>query len=224
MIYNKVLTDVERDQLCPAMAVMRQNCPEMYARKIAQSMVQFAYAYQTTVDLMPKLFDRSPFVLSAGSHEDIATEAMKHENIAVVGIDPVLNCDLHTFRLRTYEKFDAVVSASVLEHTENDEEFLADSCDLLLPGGIGVFTMDFKNDWTPGQRLPTTSNRFYTAADLTERLPRVLAERNCALVGTSDYSAIDHFQWEGINYSFATFIFRKADERHNAQDNGNAHR
>lgn len=183
----------------------------MFARKIPQSMVQFAFCYAAVLELDAFGIDtdRCSTILSAGSYEDITTECLKTRNFDVVGVDPVLNCDLHTYTQGNSYLYDFVVSASVLEHVENDEEFIADSCNLLLPGGYGVFTMDFKNDWTPGQRVPTTSRRFYTAHDLTVRLPGILSTCNCALVDTPDYSAVDSFSWEGIQYSFASFVFRK---------------
>lgn len=191
---------------------MREYWPEMSARKIPDSFVQFAYAYQAVLDLDAEINPHTVAdisVLSAGSHEDIATECLKLDGFSVVGIDPVWNCDLHTFALRRQRLFKYVVSASVLEHTTDDEEFVADACDLLMPGGYGIFTMDFKNDWSVGQRVPNTSNRFYTTHDLTVRLPAVLKSHGCHVLGTQDYSAVDRFQWEGINYSFASFIFKK---------------
>jgi SAM-dependent methyltransferase len=192
------------------MDTMRKYWPQMYARKIPDSMVQFAFVYDMVLNF-DATNDTPGNLLSAGSHEDIATECLKINDFPVVGVDPVINETLRSFKKRLpFMLFDYVVSASVLEHTENDEEFIADACDLLCPGGYGVFTMDFKNDWKPGERLPTTSNRFYTAHDLTVRLPAILAAHNCAIVGEQDYSARDRFQWEGIDYSFATFVFQKA--------------
>lgn len=211
---NRVLTDADREKLADTMRTMFQFWPELYNRKIADSMVQFAFCYDTALLLgIQAALDtqKTPYVLAAGSHEDIATECLKLNGFVVVGVDPVINCDLHTFRLRTSKLFNLVVSASVLEHAENDEEFIADCCDLLLPGGFGIFTMDFKDDWSQGQRVPYTSRRFYTTHDLTIRLPNVLAAHNCELVDEPDYSGKDRFSWENINYSFASFVFRKKE-------------
>lgn len=208
-MYNRVLTDTDRTELEPYMKQMQKTAPEMYSRKIAASMVQFAFCYHTALLLLHIEDATVPLVLSAGSHEDIATEALKPYT-RVVGIDPVWNCDLHTYAVRTEQNsFDAVISASVLEHTENDEEFIADSCALLRPGGYGIFTMDFKDDWRRGQPVPYTSNRFYTSHDLTHRLPAILTQHGCRILGEQDYSGRDTFVWDGINYSFATFVFKK---------------
>lgn len=209
-LYNKVLTDTDRTRLADTMDIMSRYWPQMYGRKIPDSMVQFAWTYRTVLDLDYEHDIQIGTILSAGSHEDIATECLKLADHCVVGIDPVINETLHSFTQRLkFAKFDYVVSASVLEHTNNDEEFIADACDLLCINGFGVFTMDFKDDWKPGQRVPNTSNRFYTSYDLTVRLPAILAAHNCSVVGEQDYTAKDRFEWEGINYSFATFVFKK---------------
>lgn len=210
-MYNRVFIDADRERYADTIDRMRRYWPQMFARKIPQSMVQFAFAYQTALDIDNANKDTDgATVLAAGSHEDIATECLKLDGFAVVGIDPVINEDLHSFVTRAkFAKFDYVVSASVLEHVENDEEFVADCCNLLYPGGYGIFTMDFKDSWHQGERVPTTSRRFYTTADLTHRLVSVLNRHDCVLLDEPNYTAIDNFNWEGIQYSFASFVFRK---------------
>lgn len=212
MIENTILTDQHRYELASTIAQMRGYWPEMAARKIPDSFVQFAFAYKAVLELdaqVPVSTIEKMSILSAGSHEDIATECLKLDGFCVVGIDPVWNSDLHTFALRKQRKFQYVISTSVLEHTNDDEEFITDSCDLLLPGGYGIFTMDYKDNWSKGQRVPTTSNRFYREYDLVQRLPSVLHNHMCEVVGEQNYNAVDKFEWEGITYSFATFIFTK---------------
>lgn len=212
MLENCVLTDRHRVILADTIAQMRAYWPEMSARKIPDSMVQFAFAYQAVIDLDAKIANPSitdMSVLSAGSHEDIATECLKLDGFSVVGIDPVWNCDLHTFAERRQRKFKYAVSASVLEHTTNDEEFIGDMCDLLLPEGFGILTMDYKDNWSPGQHVPNTSNRFYREFDLTQRLPAVIAAHGCSVYGAQNYNGTSNFEWEGIQYSFATLLFQK---------------
>lgn len=205
MSINHVLTDKDRAELAAVIDQMRAYWPEMFARKIPQSLVQFAYCYNAVLTLSPK----RGTVLCAGSYEDIVGECLKLDGYSVVGVDPLLNCDLHTFATRTDKKFDVVLSASVLEHVPNDEEFVADCCKLLKPGGIGVFVVDFKDTYIPGDRLPTTDVRFFTRNDLEVRLRSVLKEYGCQLLAKPDYSDADHFNWEGIDYSFAAWIFSK---------------
>lgn len=208
MAMNKVLTDQDRLWLTPVINRMYKEVPEMTNRKIASALVQQAFVANT---IMHALTSKG-IVLNAGAYEDTAGELLRVDGYNVVDVDPAINYDLHTFRLQGPGLFDAVISTSVLEHTTNDEEFLEDCCSLLVPCGIGVFTMDFKDDWMPGERVPSTSNRFYRRVDLEQRLPAVLVRCRCKLVGEPDYSAVDTFSWEGIPYSFATFVFQKDDE------------
>lgn len=210
MTINRVLTDTDRALYEESRAKMQEYWPELYSRKIGDSLVQFAFAYDVAADYCMGYARTIASVLCAGSYEDIVGESLKMLGMNVVGVDPVLNSDLHTFTTRHVDhKFDVVVSASVLEHVENDEEFVADCCNLLVSGGFGVFTMDFKDDWKLGQPVPYTSRRFYTTEDLTERLRAVLRANGCDLVEEPDYSAKDRFVWDGINYSFATWVFKK---------------
>lgn len=212
MPVNRILTDRDRAAYQVEVDLMNKYCPEMMGRKIQDAVVQQAFVLHTVVyDFAPdfmKKQGRTPKVLSAGSYEDTAGETLKHLAFEVVDIDPALNTDLHTYATQTEDRFDVVISTSVLEHVENDQEFLADAAHLLLPGGLGVFTMDFMDEWTGGA-TPTTSRRFYTHSDLGTRLRNVLLNNGCDLVDEPDYTEKDRFSWENFNYSFATFVFRK---------------
>lgn len=207
MSINRVLTDIDRENYENTRQKLQNRWPELYSRKIPDSLVQFCFAYITVTELLKT--ERAS-ILSAGSHEDIVGESLKFDGNSVLDIDPVFNSDLHTFYARhPYLLFDIILSASVLEHVKNDEEFVADCCKFLKPGGYGVFTIDFKADWKPGERVPYTSNRFYTPEDLTGRLRDVLRANSCDLIEEPDYSATDRFVYDGINYGFATWVFRK---------------
>jgi hypothetical protein len=207
MGYNRILTDTDRAYYNDVIQEMHARVPEMTGNKIASALVQQAFVYSTLLELLPTA--KGDFILSAGSYHDTAAELARFIGLAVYDVDPVINCDLHTFTARTLAPYNVVISTSVLEHTQNDEEFVADVCKLLISGGYGILTMDFKDDWTPGQPVPYTSNRFYTTHDLTVRLRKVLQDNGCDLVDEPDYSARDTFIWDGINYSFATFVFKK---------------
>ena len=207
MSLNRILTDVDRELYKPELDQMYQRIPEMAHNKIASALVQQAFVYTAAISLSPK---PCPFILSAGSYQDTAAELLRFNGYSVYDVDPVINTNLHTFRSRMPDyTYDLVISTSVLEHTTNDEEFISDICHLLVGGGYGILTMDFKDDWTPGQPVPYTSNRFYTRHDLEVRLNDVLTSSGCELVDKPDYSARDTFVWDGINYSFATYVFRK---------------
>lgn len=205
MIYNRILTDDDRRAYQGIIDEMASNSPEMIGRKISSALVQQAFVVNTIRELVPKGAD----ILSAGAYEDTAGELLKKE-YTVVDIDPVINTDLHSYTLlMPGGLYDAIISTSVLEHTANDEEFIRDICGLLKPGGIAVLTCDYKADYRQNDRLPTTSNRFYTTYDLLQRLQSIINSRGCNLIDIPDYTDRDTFSWEGIPYSFATYVFRK---------------
>lgn len=212
MSINRILTDKDRAAYSLEVDLMNKHVPEMMARKIQDAVVQQAFVLHTVIyDFAHPFYQKSkqlPRILSAGSWEDTAGETLKKLGYSVTDCDPMVNSDLHTFRLAGHGEFDVVISTSVLEHTENDEEFVADSADLLLPGGMGVFTMDFMDEWDGGG-TPTTSRRFYTTHDLEHRLRTVLRDHGCDLIDEPNYTDKDRFSWEGYQYSFATFVFTK---------------
>jgi len=212
MTVNRILTDKDRQAYAFEIDLMNKHAPDMMARKIQDAVVQQAFVLHTVIyDFAHPFYQRTkqlPTVLSAGSWEDTAGETLKKLGYKVWDCDPVVNSDLHTFRLQGHGEFDVVISTSVLEHTENDEEFVADSACLLLPGGMGIFTVDYLNEWDGGG-TPATSRRFYTAHDLEHRLRAILRDNDCDLIDDPDYYAKDRFSWEGYNYSFATFVFTK---------------
>ncbi len=215
MGYNRILTDKDREDLKQTIATMYAYVPEMSGNKIASAIVQQAFVYNTVGYFTMEHLFQCPRILSAGSYQDTAAELLRFAGYAVYDVDPVINCDLRTFvqRVNTesplFKGYDIVMSTSVLEHTSNDEEFIEDICKLLIPDGIAILTCDFKDDWIVGQPVPYTSNRFYTCNDLEVRLRNILRAHNCDLIDEPDYTEKDTFIWDGINYSFATYVFRK---------------
>lgn len=188
---------------------MWHYCPEMMKRKIERANVQQAFVLNTVVTEKVKFIEITPNILSVGCFDDTAYEYLKNASISIVGIDPEINTDLHTFRINSNSKFDIIFSTSVIEHVQDDEEFLDDICKLLERGGVGILTMDFNNDYRPGDRLPKTDVRFYTKKDLEFRLTKILTDNGCDLVDVPDWSGEPEFTHDGCNYSFATFVFRK---------------
>lgn len=205
MPINRILTDIDRNTYINAIEYMKSICPEMMSRKIPEANVQQAFV----LDMVQKLYSENASILSVGCFEDTAYECLKNMNLYIVGIDPIYGYDLHRFRQNHNVGFDIAFATSVLEHVENDEEFIKDMCDLLLPNGLGILTMDFKDDYKLGDPLPATDVRFYTKYDLEVRLRNVLKSNWCDLVDAPDWSDKDNFIYQGHQYSFATFVFRK---------------
>jgi SAM-dependent methyltransferase len=207
MIRNKVLTDKDRADLNPHIEEMWKLCPQTMARKIKDANVQQAFIYSLVKKLV--FFKLGSTILSVGCYDDTAYYSLSKSSYDIVGIDPAIDYDLHTYLTKFNNKYDIVFSTSVIEHVKDDELFLGDICKSLNPNGYGILTMDFKDDYKIGDKLPKTDERFYTIQDLEVRLPAILKINDCCLDGEHDWTDIDSFSNEGCNYSFATFVFRK---------------
>lgn len=188
-----------------------EHCPEIMARKFPLANVQQFFVYDT-VKQFRKFWDdfENWKLLSAGCFEDTAYEMLKREFKGLIGIDPTLNVDLHTYTQIQYKNlFDIIFATSVLEHVPNDEEFVEDICKLLKPEGYGILTMDFKRDYKVGDRLPYTDVRFYTVDDM-HRLRIICAQNGCNLVDNHSWGVGEaDFEYDGCRYSFGTFVFQK---------------
>jgi hypothetical protein len=201
--FNRLLTNVDRENMCSVVEAMHVVIPEMLSRKIPEANVQQAWVLDTVLKARPKS------VLSVGCFEDTAFETLKalYPDMEVVGIDPALNMDLETFRQQKHT-FDVVFAVSVLEHVQNDEAFIASMCACLNVDGVGVLTCDFNESWRSGQPVPATDVRLYTSADI-RRLETVLIANGCYLVDVPDFSGEPDFWYQGHNYSFFAMTFRK---------------
>ena len=106
--------------------------------------------------------------------------------------------------------YDLCLSVSVLEHVADDEQFVRIISEFLRPGGLAVLTVDFKESWRPGQIKPIVDHRLYTTNDLRDRLINAMGE--CALVDPPIwFEGVEDFEYEGSEYGFAGFVFRKLD-------------
>lgn len=213
MTINRLLTDKDRNHLKPIIQSMWEYCPNVMRRKIDRANVQQAFVLNTVIDFIDLEHPQKKAILSVGCYDDTAYEYLVQTEVPVRGIDPQINQDLHSFYLDYKDildaRFDIIFSTSVLEHVTDDEGFLDDICKLLAPGGIGILTMDFNNDYRPGDKLPATDLRFYTKYDLEFRLTKVLTDNGCDLVDVPDWSGEPEFTHDGCVYSFSTFVFRK---------------
>jgi 2-polyprenyl-3-methyl-5-hydroxy-6-metoxy-1,4-benzoquinol methylase len=151
MKVNRLLTDYDRDLLSPVISGMWNLCPDMMRRKIERANIQQAFVLNQVRLFLRDSPDAS--IISIGCYDDTAYESLKKSSRNIVGIDPVCGYDLHKFRMNHNIAFDIAFSTSVLEHVADDEEFIRDMCDVILPGGYGILTMDFNDSYKIGDRL-----------------------------------------------------------------------
>ncbi len=209
MTLNRLLTDDDREYYKKLIQKMTDLCPDMMSRKISLANVQQAFVLETVGKEVEE--GNGSSILCVGSFEDTASECMGNKGLIITNIDPSINMDLHTFinsDYRNKQLYGVVFSTSVIEHVDNDEEFLRDFCSLLSPGGLGVLTCDFNNKYKSGDKLPYSDVRFYTKKDFT-RLKKILKEYDCKLVDKPNWDGEPDFTYDGCVYSFATFVFRK---------------
>lgn len=216
---NIILNDIQRDNYKRVIEELHKLCPETIQRKIPRANIQQAFVLDTVQSLVSS---KSSPMLAVGSYEDTASEALKKLGYNIVEIDPLVNgYDLNSYfneffysnisllpRTKLYE---IIFSTSVIEHVENDEVFIDQICKLLKPGGYGVLTCDFNNSYVQGGPKPGEDYRLYTKDDLLVRLNAVLQKNGCSIYGVIDYDHLPDFQYGIYTYSFATYVFRKAE-------------
>ena len=197
----------------------------MLARKIPRANVQQAFALDAVERLLADLTE--PRILAIGSFEDTAVAALKAKGFRIDEVDPNVNgVDLESFYRSpeaVLESYDLILCVSVLEHVEDDEGFVRMVADLLAPDGIAIFTVDFSNSYPADARKPTIDRRLYNARDLRERLMATIPD--CSLVDLPSWDdGSSDFEYDGCNYAFASWVFRKLNIRRvlNSEANGSA--
>ena len=205
-LFNRILDNQARARYDAVVKLLCQLCPDEMSRKIPEANIQQAFVFETVRNLSRR-FNR-PRILSVGSYEDTAFLGLRKLGVEVDGIDPVLNYDLSTFLTKPgvmENKYDIIFSTSVIEHVQDDDRFVKEIAGLLNPGGFVVLTCDYKQDYTPGDRIPRVDFRFYTARDLEERL--IAQMEGCSLYGDHQWECPQpDFWFEKINYTFAGFV------------------
>jgi SAM-dependent methyltransferase len=208
--FNRILDNRARLEYADVLAEVEKLAPEVVAKKIRAANIQQAFVFDTVRHFAQRL--SNPRLLCVGSFEDSASISLKASGFAVEEIDPVVNkmsLDDY-FNLPTTKPgtFDVVFSTSVLEHVKEDAKFMRQAADLLAPGGVGVITCDFKEGYQPGDPVIKGDFRFYTKADLSQRILGSL--KGCELVDTPQWNcAYPDFELGGFNYTFGTVVFRK---------------
>lgn len=207
--YNRILDNAAREQYSTAIEALWTLVPEMMARKLAAANIQQAFVFDT-VRRIARSFS-SPKILCVGGYEDTASAGLAKGGLPVEDIDPVLNYDLDTFINKPTTRsgsYHIIFSTSVIEHVENDEQFVRQIVGLLAPGGMAVLTCDFNDLYRPGDKIPVEDFRFYTQRDFRERL--LAADLHCTLVDEPEWNCPSpDFEYSGCRYTFASFVIRK---------------
>lgn len=212
--FNRILDDSARVEHAGTIRRLASLAPEIIAKKIPRANIQQAFVFDT-VEKFAREFSK-PRMLCVGSFEDSAAVALKKVGYPVEEIDPAVNkLDLDRFyHLPTTrrESYHIIFSTSVLEHVKDDEKFVRQIADLLVPGGVGILTCDFKEGYKPGDPVIDSDYRFYTRADL---LNRVLGKlQDCELVDAPRWDCPSpDFELGGFKYTFATLVFRRKETR-----------
>jgi len=203
---NKLLRDSDREKYKGLIEEMTQIVPEIMAKKYPLANVQQAWTLSTILEY---ILTPATTILCVGSFEDTSSAYLEKHNILVTNIDPEINTDLHYYVYNHGKKFDIVFSTSVIEHVEDDEEFIKDICLSLNKGGIAILTCDFNNSYKKGDAVIYPDFRFYTKEDLDVRFRKIIEDCGCLFVGDPNWEGEPDFHLIGFDYSFATIVFMK---------------
>lgn len=211
--FNKILDDRSRMAYRDAINDLAKHVPDMMARKIERANIQQGFALNTAHQFLAGRPNAR--ILAAGSFEDTAVATLRAQGYQIDEIDPNVNgmtlLDFYLSPQARLASYDLCLSVSVLEHVAEDEQFVRIISEFLRPNGLAVLTVDFKEGWRPGQNKPIVDHRLYTTRDLRERLMTAMGD--CALVDPPVWSeGVEDFEYEGSEYGFAGFVFRKLDE------------
>ena len=204
------MDNTKRIQYKTAIDFLLTNLPELLNKKIPEANIQQAFVFDTVIRFVGN--NKNFKILSIGVFEDSAYEALKLIGYKIDGIDPIINYDLNTFITKPTVKessYDIIFATSVIEHVQDDEQFICNIAYLLKVNGIAVLTCDFSNSYKKGDEIPEVDFRYYTKHDLSKRLMNLIP--NCRLVDQPiwDYEKTDFVYLNKFHYTFATFVFKR---------------
>ncbi len=208
--FNRILDNEARIFYKDTVKNMFTLIPELMNKKIREANVQQAFVVNTVQKFLQD-FD-NPKILCVGSYDDTASSALKAKGHYITEIDPVINYNLDTFcNLPSTKKqsYHIIFSTSVIEHVKNDELFIKQIVELLVPGGVAILTCDYNDQYEPGDSIPDVDHRLYTQIDFKQRLLPLL--KDCHLVDEPKWDCPNpDFVYAGkYLYTFATLVFQK---------------
>lgn len=213
---NRVLTPRDRQRLRPVVDDLATLCPDIMSRKIPDAVFQNAFIFEQARQLA-KSNDR---IILIGGYEDPIGPALMRLGHDVVITDPQIDGrtsdDVLLDSIRHGKEYDLVISCSVIEHVEEDFEFVKALYALLAPGGTALLTTDFRDGWEPGIVKPTPDVRLYTPQRL-----RLLVNSlpNHAIPDGHDWQPIPaYFHYDFSDYGFCSIMFQKPKEELHRRD------
>jgi SAM-dependent methyltransferase len=205
---NRVLTPADREALRPAIAELARLCPDIMARKIPEAAFQNAFIFAQAKHTLRQ----GDSVVVVGGFEDPIGPALRELGYDVDISDPHLDGrDARAVWLdsvRSGRRYDVVVCCSVIEHADDEAQFVRQLYQVLRPGGVALLTTDFRDDWQEG--MPAPDQRLYTA----ERL-RWLAGQlpEGSLLAPPSWGPYEpYFEFNGVRYCFCSLAFRRLEQ------------
>lgn len=210
---NRVLTPADRESLKPVVEELKQLEPDIMSRKIPEAVFQNAFVFQQA-----KMFARrKDEIVLVGGFEDPIGPALKKLGYNVRITDPHPSMEgkdardvwLETLE-RTGQRYDLVISCSVIEHVPDDASFIFFLYQLLKPGGVALLTTDYREDYYEGMHKPDSDVRLYTS----ERLKHLASlVPGGGLLDRPDWSFVEpYFEIVGARYGFCSLAFRKRND------------
>jgi len=205
LVANRVLTPLDGDQFKPVIEELTSLARKIMSRTIPEAVFQNAFIFQQ-VKYVAKKTDS---IMIIGGYEDPIGPALQKLGYDVKTTDPQLDGrDMEEVWLESIKfglQYDIVISCSVLEHVENDVEFVQQMYQILKPGGVALLTADYLENWVDGNSKPTADIRLYTS----ERL-RYLANHLPAgsLLDPPTWGhQTPYFEYESVKYGFCSLAF-----------------
>ncbi len=203
---NRVLSPQDRKALIPSVKELHALEPDIMSRKFPLAVFQYAFNFEQARHTI-KDHDS---VMIIGGYEDPIGPSLRRLGYQVEISDPMIDGrgmdDVWGESYLTGQRWDMVISCSVLEHVEDDYLFLLQIHQIIKPGGVAYLTTDFNDNWTPGKPKPRTDVRFYTPTRL-RRIAQMFPEGT--FVGGTRWAPIHpYFHYENSSYGFCSITMK----------------